>query len=384
MDADILIKDGRILDTAQGIDGIGDLAIKGDRVLSVGESLAIKAAIVIDARDCIISPGLIDNHLHMFADGTDAGIDPNVALLPNGVTTAVEGGSPGSSNYELYRKVVMNGSRVRIKCYISVSPTGMSTRKYPENVNPDFYDGERLQILFDKYPDELLGLKLRLSKEIAGDMNARPLEETINLAGKIGCRIVVHTTNPSIDMESIAGMLRPGDVFCHAFQGKGHTIIGLDGRVKPGIKAAKDRGIIFDVCNGSYNFAFRVARAALADGFLPDVISTDLNTLNMYKHPVISMPYLMSKYINMDMAIEEVFRSCTQTPALLMGMEGKIGTIVPGAFADVAIFKLINHDAVFYDYLNDYVRGSKLLVPQMTIKDGIIMFRQVSFNNENR
>ena len=241
MDADILIKGGRIIDVAQRIDVIGDLAVKGDKILSVGESLAIKAGIAIDARDCIISPGLIDNHLHMFADGTDIGIDPDIALLPNGVTTAVEGGSPGTSNYELYRKIVMNDSRVRIKCYINVSPTGISTRKYPENVNPDFYDAERLQILFNKYPDELLGLKLRLSKEIAGE-NARPLEETIKLAEKIGCRIVVHTTNPSIDMESIAGMLRPGDIFCHAFQGKGDTIIGPDGRVKPGIKAARDEG----------------------------------------------------------------------------------------------------------------------------------------------
>jgi dihydroorotase len=384
MDADILIKGGRIIDSAKRIDGIGDVAVKGDRILSVGESLAIKANIVVDARDCIVSPGLIDNHLHMFADGTDAGVDPNIALLPNGVTTAVEGGSPGASNYELYRKVIMNGCRARIKCYINVSPTGMSTRRHPENVNPDFYDSEKLRTLFDKYPDELLGLKLRLSKEIAGDMNAKPLEETIKLAEEIGCRIVVHTTNPSIDTERIASMLRPGDIFCHVFQRKGDTIIGLDGRVKPGIKAAKDRGVIFDACNGSYNFAFRVAKAALDDNFYPDIISTDLNTLNLYKHPVISLPYVMSKYINMGMAIEKIFRSCTRTPALLMGMDGRIGTIAPGAFADVAIFKLINHDTIFYDYLNDHVSGGKLLVPQMTIKDGIIMFRQVSFNSEMR
>ena len=104
----------------------------------------------------------------------------------------------------------------------------------------------------------------------------------------------------------------------------------------------------------------------------------------MYKHPVISLPYLLSKYINMGMPIEDVFRSCTQTPALLMGMDGRIGTLAPGAVADIAVFKLINQDAVFYDYLNDYVRGDRLLVPQMTIKDGIIMFRQVSFNSEMR
>ncbi len=384
MDADILLKGGRIIDPSQERDDIGDLAIKGDRIASIGESLSIKAGIVVDARDCIVSPGLIDSHLHMFADGTDAGIDPNVALLPNGVTTAVEGGSTGTANYELYRRVVLNGCRVRIKCCLSVSPTGMSTRKYPENVNPDFYEREKLQRLFDRYSEELLGLKLRLSKEIAGDGNARPLEETRKLAEDIGCRIIVHTTNPSIDTERIAALLRPGDIFCHAFQGKGDTIVGLDGRVKPGIKAAKERGVIFDACNGSYNFAFRVARAALADRFFPDIISTDLNTMNLYKHPVISLPYVMSKYINMGMTIEEVFCCCTRTPALWMGMQGSIGTLAPGAFADVAVFKLINQEAVFYDYSGDCIRGDKLLVPQMTIKDGVIMFRQASFNNEER
>jgi len=139
----------------------------------------------------------------------------------------------------------------------------------------------------------LLGLKLRLSKEIAGE-NARPLEETIKLAEKIGCRIVVHTTNPSIDMESIAGMLRPGDIFCHAFQGKGDTIIGPDGRVKPGIKAARDRG------SSSTHVMVRIiclsrCQGGTRDNFFPDIISTDLNTLNMYKHPVISLPYLNVK-----------------------------------------------------------------------------------------
>lgn len=384
MKADLLIKDGLLLDAAQKINQKCDVAVKEDKILAVGEGLDIESTVTINAEGCIVSPGIIDNHLHMFADGTDAGIDPNIALLPNGVTSAIEGGSPGSANYELYRKVVINNSRVRIKGYISVSPTGMVTRKYPENFNPDYFEGERLQKLFDKYPEELLGLKLRLSKEIIGDQNKRPLEETLKLAEKIGCRIVVHMTNPSIDTESIASMLRPGDIFCHTFQGKGDTIIGSDGKVKPGIKAAKARGVIFDACNGAFNFRFEVAKAALADGFLPDVISTDLNTMIMFKHPVISMPYLLSKYLNMGMGLEDVFRSCTQIPAALMGMEGQIGTIAPGAFADIAIFKLINHDATFYDCFNDSLKGDQLLVPQMTIKDGIVMFRQVSFNSEIR
>lgn len=384
MKADILIKGGWVIDTAQCINKVCDVAIMGNKILAIGENLEIDAMTKINAQGCIVSPGIIDHHLHMFADATDAGIDPNVSLLPNGVTTAVEGGSPGAANYELYRKVIMQPSRVRIKCYISISSMGMITRKYPENLDPDYYERDRMKALFQKYPDELLGLKLRLSKEFVGDMKQKPLEETIKLAEEIGCRVVVHMTNPPIDTQDIAQMLRSGDVFCHAYQGQGNTIIGADGTVKAGIKSAREKGVIFDVCNGSSNFTLDVAKAALADNFLPDIISSDYSTMTMYKHPVISMPFIMSKYINMGMQLEDVFRACTQKPAELIGMIDQVGTIAPNAFADVAIFKLINQETIFYDYTNDSMKGDKLLVPQMTIKDGIIMFRQVTFNSEFR
>jgi len=382
MDADILIKGGRIIDAAQQIDGTGDLAVIGDRILSVGECLAIKADIVIDARDCIISPGLIDNHLHMFAGATDAGIDPNVALLPNGVTTAVEGGSPGVSNFELYYRDVVSRSNVRIKCYLSAASTGMITRKVPENFNPEYFERDRIKRLFRKYPDELLGLKIRSSKTIVGDGNARPLTEVLKLAEEIGCKVTVHITDPSIDTGDIAQMLRPGDIFCHAFQGKGDTIIGKDGKVKRKVREAQGRGVIIDACNGAFNFSIAVAQAALADGFFPDVISTDYNTLTMYRHPVISLPYLMSKYLALGMPLVEVLKACTTRPADVIGLTGIIGTLVPQAMADIVILRIVEQESCYYDCHNGLLKGNQLLVPQMTIKDGNIVFRQVSFNGE--
>jgi dihydroorotase len=384
MEADILIKGGCVIDTAQQINGVCDVAIKSNKILSIGEKLTVDAKIKINAEGCIVSPGIVDHHLHMFADATDAGIDPDVSLFPNGVTTAVEGGSPGAANYELYRRVVIQQSRVRIKCYISVSSMGMVTRKYSENLNPDYFERERLKALFEKYPNELVGLKLRFSKNFVGNQNLKPLEETLKLAEEIGCPIVVHMTNPPVDTETIAQMLRPGDIFCHVYQGQGDTIVGSDNIVKSGIKAAREKGVLFDGCNGTSNFTLAVAKAALADNFFPDIISSDYSTMSRYQHPAISMPYIMSKYINMGMKLEDVFRACTQKPAELIDLHGQVGTLAPNAFADVAIFKLINQEALFYDYTNESIKGNKLLVPQMTIRDGIIMFRQVTFNSEFR
>jgi len=384
MKLDLLIKGGRLFDSQQKVNDICDIGVKDGKIAFVGKNLDIEATTVINAKDCIVSAGLIDNHLHMFADATDAGIDPNVALLPNCVTTAVEGGSPGVANYEHYRKTVINNSRVRIKCYISAASTGMCTRQYPENFNPNFFERDRIKSLFQKYPDELLGLKIRYSKPIIGDLAKRPLEEVLKLAGEIGCKVTVHITNPAIDVEEIAQMLRPGDVFCHAYQGTGNTIIGEDGKVKPKVREAQKRGVIIDACNGAFNFSFAVAKAAIADNFYPDIISTDYNTMVMYRHPVISLPYLMAKYLALGMQLEDVLKACTKAPADAIGLSGIIGTLAPGAIADIAVFRLVDQESFFYDCHGDIVRGEKLLVPQMTIRDGNIMFRQVTFNSEIR
>ncbi|MBP7494212.1 MAG: metallo-dependent hydrolase [Spirochaetales bacterium] len=384
MQADILIKGGHLIDSAEGLDCIGDIALKDKKILAVDTSIEAKAGIIIDAENCIVSPGLIDNHLHMFADATDAGIDPNIALLPNGITTAVEGGSPGVSNYELYRREVINRSRVRIKSYLSASSTGMITRKYPENFNPEFFERERIKELFCKYPDELLGLKIRTSKDIVGEGNARPLREVIKLAEEIGCKVTVHITDPSIDTEDIASMLRPGDVFCHVFQGKGNTIIREDGKVKKKVREAQQRGVIMDACNGKFNFSISVAQAAIADGFFPDIISTDYNTMVMYRHPVLSLPYLMSKYLALGMTLNDIMKACTATPAEVIGLKGIVGTLVPQADADIVILKVIEQESCFYDCHNGLLKGKQLLVPQMTLKGGNIVFRQVSFNKEFR
>lgn len=384
MKADLIIRGGTLIDARQKISGICDVAVSSGKIMAVGDCSGVEADTVIDAEGCIVSPGLIDNHLHMFADGSDAGIDPNTALLPSGVTSAVEGGTPGPSTFELYNKDVIERSRVNVVAYMSAASTGMVTRKYPENFDPQYFDAPRIKELFRKYPDKLVGLKIRYSRSIIDDMDKKPMEAVIAIAEEIGCPITVHITDPAIDIEELAGMLRPGDVFCHAFQGKGQTIIGEDGKVRPGIIEAKQRGVIIDACNGKFNFSFAVAEAALADRFYPDIISTDYNTMVMFCHPVISLPYLMSKYLMLGMSLEAVFAACTEAPAKAAGISDKAGSLIPGMPADISVFKLVDQPSVFYDCHGENRTGSQVLAPQLTVKDGRIMYREISFTNELR
>ena len=194
--------------------------------------------------------------------------------------------------------------------------------------------------MLNRYRGKLLGIKIRVSKELVGELGIKPLEATLDIARRLNCPIVVHTTNPAAAPEKIAGMLRPGDVYCHAHQGEGETIIGANGKVRPALFDAQKAGVVFDACNGRNNFSFKVAQAALADGFLPDVISSDVTTMTLYGNFVFSLPFVMMKYLNMGMKLEQVVAACTSVPACLIGMKGKLGTLAPGALADVAVFRL--------------------------------------------
>ena len=175
-------------------------------------------------------------------------------------------------------------------------------------------------------------------------------------------------------------MLRPGDVFCHMYYGDGDTILDEKGRVKPEIWKARERGVVFDACNGRNNFAFKTAVPAVREGFIPDIISTDISPITFYKQPAVSLPYLLSKYMGMGLSLEQVIDCATINPARLLGMEEELGSLNPGTEADIAVFKVKECQVTFGDYLGDVLKGDRILVPQMTIKGGEIVYCQMDFN----
>ena len=169
----------------------------------------------------------------------------------------------------------------------------------PEEINPKYYDEPRIAELFHRHRGQCLGLKIRLSKDIVGDLGGKPLERTLQIAERLKCPVVVHTTNPPIPPEQIAGMLRPGDVYCHVYQGTGDTIIGSDGKVRSQLFNAQRAGVLFDTANGRKNFSFQVAQAALAGGFPPDIISSDVTRKTLFSDFVFSLPFIMMKFLNL-------------------------------------------------------------------------------------
>lgn len=375
----ILITGGHIIDPARNINEVGDILISGDTIVDGMGSLAKHGMEIIRAEGCLVVPGLIDFHTHIFFGGTESSIQPDSSMLPNCVTTTVDGGTAGTSNYEIFHKNVIVNSIVRIKSFLSVSPPGQATLQFNENQDPGCFDEERMKLLFRKYPDDILGLKVRQSKDIVGNLGMKPLEKALKVAEQLSCRVAVHTTDPFGDAGDLVNLLRPGDIFVHVYHGKGSTIINHANHVLPEVIAARDRGVIFDAANGKNHFSFKIAEAALADGFTPDVISSDLTWLTMYKQPVFGLPWIMSKYLALGMDLYDIIAACTATPAGLMGLEGKIGTLAAGACADVAIMKLADQHCEFLDAEGETRIGRQLLLPQATICAGRIVYRQMNF-----
>jgi predicted amidohydrolase len=307
-------------------------------------------------------------------------VHADAALLPMGVTTGVDAGSCGSANYESFLRSVVASSQARLFSFIHIAPAGLIATRFPEELNPKYYDLSRIADLFHRHRGQCLGLKIRLSKEIVGDLGAKPLERTLQLAERLKCPVVVHTTNPPIPPEEIGRTLRPGDVYCHMYHGVGDTILGSDGKVRAQLLKARRAGVVFDTANGRNNFSFKVAQAALADGFLPDIISSDLTRKTLFSDFVFSLPFVMMKFLNMGMPLEAVVAACTSAPARQIGMQGKLGTLAPGALADVAIFRRTKKQPVVTrDVLGDSFTVDDWLVPQMTILNGRIVYRQIDF-----
>ncbi len=381
MKIDWILRGGRVIDPARGIDDIQNLYISGSRIVSAENDCS--SAQITDVRGCIVTPGLIDTHAHVFHTGSTIAIEPD-ALLAQGTTTVVDAGTAGCANYEAFERGVIERSAIRIRSFLNVYASGQEDAALPENFDPALYDREGMAAIVEQYGDQLLGLKLRLSRGIVPDERAEEiLRACVELADWLEkrtgkpLRLCVHATDCPLPAGELAAMLRPGDIFCHCFQGKGHSILTEDGGIDPGVWKARECGVLFDAANGRGNFSLSVARGALLAGFLPDIISSDLTVSTFRGSPhVRSLAHVISKYLSLGLSLEDVLRRCTEIPAKLLGLEGELGTLRPGARADIAVFKPEDRIWEQEDYCGQKIRCEQLLVPQMTFLDGKPVFCQ--------
>ena len=372
----ILIKNGMVYDPIRHEMKKRNIALAHEKICTLE---GFTPDIAINAEGCYVTPGLIDFHLHCFTAASDGTCDADTFCLPNGVTTCIDAGTAGSANFRALYADVIARSTTRVLALLHVAPEGLTSGRHAENQTPADWDLEKIEQLCSTYP-EIVGLKIRMGKNICDPYGLKDehLKAGIQLAEKLGKKVVVHVNDPNVPTEQIAAELRPGDVFCHMYAGKDENILSEEGSVRAGIREARQRGVVFDACNGRGNFLFQVAEPAIRDGFLPDIISSDNSPVGNYRHPLISLPRLLSKYLMFDMPLEDVFDAATITPARWLGMESLV-SMDPDTAADIAIFRLDHKDIVHKDWSGAERVGHEVLIPELTIRDGVIVYAQSDF-----
>lgn len=377
MKVDILIKNGRVIDPVFGTNEIKDIAISGGVISNPADVTDAKT--VIDAEHCLVTPGLIDFHVHSFFMASDLAISPEAQCFPTGVTTIIDAGSSGCANYEAFR-IISEFSRVRQYAFLHVNPSGIPTSAYPEEHDPQYYDEKKMLELFRKYPDRLLGVKIRESRNVVGSLGLQPFFRALEIAEKAGLPLVCHVTDGPVPSNELVKHFRKGDVYTHVYHGLGYTILDESGHVMPEFFRARERGVLFDAANGRSHFSVKVAKAALSEGFLPDIISTDATVNNSWvPGAAFSLPYTMSRYLALGLNPEEIIACVTANPAAALHQKRELGSLDIGTCADVAIHRIINKNTIFTDPLGDILHGNQLFKTELTIREGKIVYRQIDF-----
>ncbi len=374
---DFLIKNGLIYDPFSHKARQGDIALVEGKISAPLSNHSYRQ--VIDATDCIVTAGLIDYHVHYMRGASEGGVQADAVSFCSGVTTAVDGGTAGTGLYEHAYRTIVSNAQVRFLNYLLAASGGQSNNQYPENLDPALMDEKKILDLFRQYPENLVGLKTRISHGIIeADMAVKSVKRTVEIAEKAGTRVIVHVTDCSLPLDELTELLRPGDVICHIYQGKDHNCLDEEGKVLSGLWKAKERGVLFDASNGKNNFDLGVCKAAISQGFLPDVISSDINSSSCFLHPLHSLPRILSKFIDFGMDWKDVLDCATAKPAELIGMP-ELASMEEGTVGDVVILKQKEKPVYHTDLAGHEFVGKQVLVPQMTFKAGECVYCQADF-----
>jgi len=367
---DLLIKGGVVVDPSQGLNAARDIALSDGKVAAIEHSIDDgEAREVVDAAGLIVAPGLIDLHVHVFWGVSHFGIDPDITSLAKGVTTAVDAGSAGSATFPAFRRYVLQTAETRIYSLLNISAMGMIANEVGELEELRWAIVEDAVATGLNNPDYVVGIKARLSRQIAGEQDVEALNRAIEAAAAINGFVMIHVGDTKTPLEELTAMLRPGDVVTHAFHDRSEGLLDDVGRVKPGIKEAQTRGVVFDVGHGAGSFAFDTAEKALADGFRPDNISSDLHIYNV-EGPVHDQVSVLSKFMCLGLSLDDVIRLSTESASKVLGSTDALGTLRVGAEGDVTLMRREEGDFTFTDSVGVSVQGRERLSHVLTVKDG--------------
>lgn len=363
--SDLVLRNGRAIDPSVDLDRVTGIAVQDGRIAAVGDDLA-PGVVEHDLRGRYVSAGLIDLHGHWW-EGSSWGIDPDICLN-HGVTTAVDAGTAGFIAFSAFRRMQISAAANRVLAFVNISAIGIPTTLLGELEDIRFARPAETIATIEANREVCLGVKLR-EGTMTGRHGPEALDKALEAAGETRLPLMVHISKGAATKQ-ILSRLRPGDIVTHCFQGRGDGILSEpDQALLPEVVAARRRGVLFDVGHGAGAFHWQTARRAFEFFFYPDTISTDLHRFSIERF-AFDMPSVMSKFLHLGMPLSDVILKSTWAPARAIGRGHELGTLRPGAIADLFVFDIEEGEFPLEDTHLGTELAARRIRPFLTFKSG--------------
>jgi dihydroorotase len=379
----VVIKGGHVIDPKNNIDAVMDVAVQDGKIAKVAQNIDAKGATqVVDAKGYYVTPGLIDMHTHVFAGTTPDHYlsDGLVALPPDGftfrvgVTTVVDCGGAGWKSFPLFKKNIIDNAQTRVLSFLNIVGEGMRGGAYEQDTND--MDSKMAAMVAKRYRKYIVGFKVAHYEAAQWT----PVDHAVAAGKMANVPVIVDfggdDTHAPLSIEELFFKhLRPGDIYTHTFTEleRRDPIVDLNSRqLRPFVKTAQQKGIIFDVGYGGGSFDYRQAIPATKAGFWPNTMSTDLHTGSM-NAAMKDMLNVMSTFLALGMELPAVIKASTWSPAQAIQRE-ELGNLSEGAPADIAILNVRKGEFGIWDRMGYKLKSNQKLECEMTIRDGRIVY----------
>jgi dihydroorotase len=371
---DLLIRGARVIDPAQNIDAVSDIAVSGDIIHGVGDFSTDSADRVIEANGLVASPGWIDLHVHVY-DGAVASGGVNAdreAGIATGVTTVVDAGSSGAGTWDAFREYVIDRSETRVLAYLNVSL--MPARGPRHGHWSNFSQGTTIKLAEQEAAaGRCLGIKVLASQRHCGNLGITPMKLARQASRLSGTGLMVHLGEAPPIIEDVLNLMDDGDIITHCWKGVYGGLLGRDKKPLPETWAAVERGVKFDIGHGQSSFSYETARYAIDAGLPVHAISTDIHGGNV-NGPVHDMATTMAKFLHLGFDLPEVVRLSTFSPAQLMHREQELGSLAAGREADITLFHIVDGEFALTDAEKKTEIASRNIEVDYTVRAGRVVF----------
>jgi dihydroorotase len=375
---DLLIKGGRVIDPSQSLSAMRDVAITGNKVAAIEAVIPeTDARIVVDARGKIVTPGLVDIHVHVYDGVAPLAIPADPNCIAKGATTVLDAGSAGAHTFPGFRRMVINNVDTRVFALLNISVVGQSTlsddNPWGELMDLRYANAKLAIRTIEQNRDTILGVKIRLSRSMSGNNDVPALRLAREAADAVNLPLMVHAIDTSSSLPDILKFLKKGDVLTHAFHGHPGGILDAGGSIRREVHKAIEDGVRLDVGHGRGSFSWEVMQAAMKENVVPGTISSDLHQFNV-TGPVFDLVTTLAKFLHLGMPLEKVIECATINPARTFRFPNHPGTLRVGTDADVAVFQILEGD---FEMLASSREGPlekrivhRKLLPVATVKAG--------------